>query len=115
MTTESDTHLALYQSERIKVLLSHSDLRTTRARLLDMFTDITCTPEIMKNATDAYFSLLQSVLFILHYSIILDFNNYAIFSLVITLYTFLCLPMIRLHCVTGWRYTGQQDEIYPEL
>lgn len=24
-----------------------------------MFTDLTCTPEIMKNATDAYFSLLQ--------------------------------------------------------
>lgn len=24
-----------------------------------MFTDVTCTPEIMKNATDAYFSLLQ--------------------------------------------------------
>uniref|UniRef100_A0A8C6X066 BRO1 domain-containing protein BROX n=1 Tax=Neogobius melanostomus TaxID=47308 RepID=A0A8C6X066_9GOBI len=36
-----------------------NDLRTTRARLLDMFTDITCTPEVMKNATDAYFSLLQ--------------------------------------------------------
>ncbi|KAL2082722.1 hypothetical protein ACEWY4_022540 [Coilia grayii] len=36
-----------------------NDLRTTRARLLEMFTDVTCTPEIMKNATDAYFSLLQ--------------------------------------------------------
>uniref|UniRef100_A0A669C618 BRO1 domain-containing protein BROX n=1 Tax=Oreochromis niloticus TaxID=8128 RepID=A0A669C618_ORENI len=36
-----------------------NDLRTTRARLLEMFTDITCNPEIMKNATDAYFSLLQ--------------------------------------------------------
>lgn len=36
-----------------------SDLRTTRARLLEMFTDTTCNPEIMKNATDAYFSLLQ--------------------------------------------------------
>lgn len=38
-----------------------SDLRTTRARLLEMFTDVTCNPEIMKNATDAYFSLLQGV------------------------------------------------------
>uniref|UniRef100_A0A3Q2PDH8 BRO1 domain-containing protein BROX n=1 Tax=Fundulus heteroclitus TaxID=8078 RepID=A0A3Q2PDH8_FUNHE len=36
-----------------------NDLRTTRARLLEMFTDSTCTPEIMKNASDAYFSLLQ--------------------------------------------------------
>uniref|UniRef100_A0AAY4BRM7 BRO1 domain-containing protein BROX n=1 Tax=Denticeps clupeoides TaxID=299321 RepID=A0AAY4BRM7_9TELE len=36
-----------------------NDLRTTRARLLEMFTDITCNPEIMKNATNAYFSLLQ--------------------------------------------------------
>uniref|UniRef100_A0A8C7QRR4 BRO1 domain-containing protein BROX n=1 Tax=Oncorhynchus mykiss TaxID=8022 RepID=A0A8C7QRR4_ONCMY len=36
-----------------------NDLRTTRARLLEMFTDTTCNPEIMKNATDAYFSLLQ--------------------------------------------------------
>ncbi|XP_076844209.1 BRO1 domain-containing protein BROX [Brachyhypopomus gauderio] len=36
-----------------------NDLRTTRARLLDMFTDATCTPEIMKKASDEYFSLLQ--------------------------------------------------------
>ncbi|XP_055728574.1 BRO1 domain-containing protein BROX [Salvelinus fontinalis] len=36
-----------------------NDLRTTRARLLEMFTDTTCNPEIMKNGTDAYFSLLQ--------------------------------------------------------
>uniref|UniRef100_A0A673BM73 BRO1 domain-containing protein BROX n=1 Tax=Sphaeramia orbicularis TaxID=375764 RepID=A0A673BM73_9TELE len=36
-----------------------NDLRTTRARLLEMFTDVTCTPEIMKNATNAYFSVLQ--------------------------------------------------------
>ncbi|MED6256327.1 hypothetical protein ATANTOWER_023992, partial [Ataeniobius toweri] len=36
-----------------------NDLRTTRVRLLEMFTDSTCTPEIMKNASDAYFSLLQ--------------------------------------------------------
>lgn len=26
-----------------------------------MFTDVTCNPEIMKNATDAYFSLLQGI------------------------------------------------------
>ncbi|MCI4395858.1 hypothetical protein PGIGA_G00196920 [Pangasianodon gigas] len=39
-----------------------NDLRTTRARLLDMFTDATCTPEIMKKATDEYFSLLQGFL-----------------------------------------------------
>uniref|UniRef100_A0A3P8T538 BRO1 domain-containing protein BROX n=1 Tax=Amphiprion percula TaxID=161767 RepID=A0A3P8T538_AMPPE len=38
-----------------------NDLRTTRARLLEMFTDVTCNPEIMKNATDAYFSLLQGL------------------------------------------------------
>ncbi|XP_063078770.1 BRO1 domain-containing protein BROX [Engraulis encrasicolus] len=36
-----------------------NDLRTSRARLLEMFTDVTCTPEIMKNATDSYFSVLQ--------------------------------------------------------
>lgn len=41
--------------------LRFSDLRTTRARLLDMFTDATCTPEIMKKATDEYFSLLQGL------------------------------------------------------
>ncbi|XP_075451664.1 BRO1 domain-containing protein BROX-like [Ascaphus truei] len=35
-----------------------SDLRTTRARLLDLFTDPTCNHEMMKNATDSYFSLL---------------------------------------------------------
>lgn len=38
-----------------------SDLRTTRARLLEMFTDVTCNPEMMKNATDAYLSLLQGM------------------------------------------------------
>lgn len=36
-----------------------NDLRTTRARLLDMFTDATCTPENIKKAYDDYFSLLQ--------------------------------------------------------
>ncbi|KAI1897723.1 hypothetical protein AGOR_G00086210 [Albula goreensis] len=36
-----------------------NDLKMARARLLEMFTDVTCNPEIMKNATDAYFSLLQ--------------------------------------------------------
>ncbi|XP_041418494.1 BRO1 domain-containing protein BROX-like isoform X4 [Xenopus laevis] len=35
-----------------------SDLRSTRARLLELFTDVTCNHEMMKNATDAYFSLL---------------------------------------------------------
>lgn len=40
-------------------VLLPSDLKMARARLLEMFTDLTCTPEIMKNATDAYFSLLQ--------------------------------------------------------
>ncbi|XP_061610127.1 BRO1 domain-containing protein BROX isoform X1 [Phyllopteryx taeniolatus] len=39
-----------------------SDLRTTRARLLEMFTDVTCNAEIMKSASDAYFSLLQCFL-----------------------------------------------------
>ncbi|KAJ8391546.1 hypothetical protein AAFF_G00088680 [Aldrovandia affinis] len=36
-----------------------NDLKMARARLLEMFTDLTCNHEIMKNATDAYFSLLQ--------------------------------------------------------
>uniref|UniRef100_A0A8C4ZV08 BRO1 domain-containing protein BROX n=1 Tax=Gadus morhua TaxID=8049 RepID=A0A8C4ZV08_GADMO len=36
-----------------------NNLRTDRARLLEMFTDVTCNPDMMKNATDAYFSLLQ--------------------------------------------------------
>lgn len=38
-----------------------SDLRTARARLIDMFTDSTCTPEIMKKVSDDYFSLLQGL------------------------------------------------------
>ncbi len=38
-----------------------SDLRTTRARLLDMFTDSTCSPEIMKKSSDEYFALLQGL------------------------------------------------------
>uniref|UniRef100_A0A8C2HTX5 BRO1 domain-containing protein BROX n=1 Tax=Cyprinus carpio TaxID=7962 RepID=A0A8C2HTX5_CYPCA len=37
-----------------------NDLRTARARLLDMFTDATCTPEIMKKSSDEYFSLIQA-------------------------------------------------------
>ncbi|XP_018412007.1 PREDICTED: BRO1 domain-containing protein BROX [Nanorana parkeri] len=35
-----------------------SDLRTTRMRLMELFTDATCNPDMMQNATDAYFSLL---------------------------------------------------------
>ncbi|KAG3258042.1 BRO1 domain-containing protein BROX isoform X2 [Ictidomys tridecemlineatus] len=36
-----------------------NDLRTSRARLLELFTDLSCNPEMMKNAADSYFSLLQ--------------------------------------------------------
>ncbi|KFP48896.1 BRO1 domain-containing protein BROX, partial [Cathartes aura] len=36
-----------------------SDLRLSRTRLLELFTDSSCNPEMMKNATDLYFSLLQ--------------------------------------------------------
>uniref|UniRef100_A0A8C2RWW5 BRO1 domain-containing protein BROX n=1 Tax=Capra hircus TaxID=9925 RepID=A0A8C2RWW5_CAPHI len=36
-----------------------SDLRSSRARLLELFTDLSCNPEMMKNAADSYFSLLQ--------------------------------------------------------
>ncbi|XP_051849313.1 BRO1 domain-containing protein BROX isoform X1 [Antechinus flavipes] len=36
-----------------------NDLRSSRTRLLELFTDLTCNPEMMKNATDSYFSLLQ--------------------------------------------------------
>ncbi|XP_045443053.1 BRO1 domain-containing protein BROX isoform X2 [Pipistrellus kuhlii] len=36
-----------------------SDLRSSRAQLLELFTDLNCNPEMMKNAADAYFSLLQ--------------------------------------------------------
>ncbi|XP_054569095.1 BRO1 domain-containing protein BROX isoform X2 [Eptesicus fuscus] len=36
-----------------------SDLRSSRARLLELFTDLSCNPEMMKTAADAYFSLLQ--------------------------------------------------------
>ncbi|XP_068088971.1 BRO1 domain-containing protein BROX [Hyperolius riggenbachi] len=35
-----------------------SDLRSTRARMLELFSDVTCTPDMMKSASDAYFSLL---------------------------------------------------------
>ncbi|OWK08591.1 BROX [Cervus elaphus hippelaphus] len=42
------------------LFLSHiSDLRSSRARLLELFTDLSCNPEMMKNAADSYFSLLQ--------------------------------------------------------
>lgn len=37
----------------------YSDLRLSRTRLLELFTDSSCNPEMMKNATDLYFSLLQ--------------------------------------------------------
>lgn len=36
-----------------------SELRASRARLLELFVDTSCNVEMMKNATDAYFSLLQ--------------------------------------------------------
>ncbi|KAG8584464.1 hypothetical protein GDO81_008837 [Engystomops pustulosus] len=35
-----------------------SDLRTSRARLLELFTDPSCTPETMRSASDAYLSLI---------------------------------------------------------
>ncbi|NXN30374.1 BROX protein, partial [Nycticryphes semicollaris] len=33
--------------------------KLSRTRLLELFTDSSCNPEMMKNATDLYFSLLQ--------------------------------------------------------
>ncbi|XP_041258346.1 BRO1 domain-containing protein BROX isoform X2 [Onychostruthus taczanowskii] len=36
-----------------------NDLRLSRTQLLELFTDSSCNPEIMKNAADLYFSLLQ--------------------------------------------------------
>lgn len=36
-----------------------NDLRNTRARLLELLTDATCNPDMMKNGMDGYFSLLQ--------------------------------------------------------
>uniref|UniRef100_A0A0B8RYD7 BRO1 domain-containing protein BROX n=1 Tax=Philothamnus irregularis TaxID=1899461 RepID=A0A0B8RYD7_9SAUR len=36
-----------------------NDLRLSRARLLELFTDLSCNPDMMKNATDSYFSLLE--------------------------------------------------------
>ncbi|EMP25728.1 BRO1 domain-containing protein BROX [Chelonia mydas] len=36
-----------------------NDLRSSRVRLLELFTDLSCNPEMIKNATDLYFSLLQ--------------------------------------------------------
>nr|XP_054486244.1 BRO1 domain-containing protein BROX isoform X1 [Agelaius phoeniceus] len=36
-----------------------SDLRLSRTQLLELFTDSSCNPEMMKNAADFYFSLLQ--------------------------------------------------------
>ncbi|NXF23031.1 BROX protein, partial [Rhodinocichla rosea] len=36
-----------------------NDLRLSRTRLLELFTDSSCNPEMMKNAADFYFSLLQ--------------------------------------------------------
>ncbi|KAF4803542.1 BRO1 domain-containing protein BROX [Turdus rufiventris] len=36
-----------------------NDLRLSRTRLLELFTDSSCNPEMMKNAAELYFSLLQ--------------------------------------------------------
>uniref|UniRef100_UPI00398F4A54 BRO1 domain-containing protein BROX isoform X2 n=1 Tax=Pristiophorus japonicus TaxID=55135 RepID=UPI00398F4A54 len=36
-----------------------NDLRSTRLKLLELFTDVNCNMDMMKNAVDAYFSLLQ--------------------------------------------------------
>ncbi|KAF2982470.1 hypothetical protein EK904_003874 [Melospiza melodia maxima] len=36
-----------------------NDLRLSRTQLLELFTDSSCNPEMMKNAADFYFSLLQ--------------------------------------------------------
>ncbi|XP_048386790.1 BRO1 domain-containing protein BROX [Stegostoma tigrinum] len=36
-----------------------NDLRSTRLKLLELFTDVNCNVDMMKNAMDAYFSLLQ--------------------------------------------------------
>uniref|UniRef100_A0A8D0B885 BRO1 domain-containing protein BROX n=1 Tax=Salvator merianae TaxID=96440 RepID=A0A8D0B885_SALMN len=36
-----------------------NDLRLSRTRLLELFTDLSCNPDMMKNATDSYFSLLK--------------------------------------------------------
>ncbi|KAK2490947.1 hypothetical protein MC885_018701, partial [Smutsia gigantea] len=38
-----------------------SDLRSCRAQLLELFTDLSCNPEMMKKAADSYFSLLQVI------------------------------------------------------
>lgn len=45
----------------------YSDLRLSRTRLLELFTDSSCNPEMMKNATDLYFSLLQGRNIDMHY------------------------------------------------
>lgn len=72
------TQLLDYFRASIKCHLSDifSDLRTTRARLLEMFTDVTCNPEIMKNATDAYFSLLQGMITSFHLSVLSGFQPF---------------------------------------
>ncbi|NXR52453.1 BROX protein, partial [Hippolais icterina] len=36
-----------------------NDLRLSRTRLLELFTDSSCNPEMMRNTADLYFSLLQ--------------------------------------------------------
>ncbi|KAH0622679.1 hypothetical protein JD844_025186 [Phrynosoma platyrhinos] len=40
-----------------------NDLRSSRTRLLELFTDLSCNPDMMKNATDSYFSLLKGINF----------------------------------------------------
>lgn len=68
-----------------------SDLRTTRARLLEMFTDVTCNPEIMKNATDAYFSLLQGLFTLQQIPVILS-----------VIITESALPLTHYYRVNWW-------------
>ncbi|XP_069743975.1 BRO1 domain-containing protein BROX isoform X2 [Narcine bancroftii] len=51
----------LHAKARLRRRVTHrlSDLRSTRIKLLELFTDVNCNMEIMKSAVDGYFSLLQ--------------------------------------------------------
>ncbi len=96
-----------------------SDLRTTRARLLDMFTDSTCTPEIMKKSSDEYFALLQGLCTVIFplwsdISVLLRLLFFSLICIYSAQRHVVCC-CYRIHFAAGWNHTREQAPVHPEL
>lgn len=68
-----------------------------------MFTDVTCNPEIMKNASEAYFSLLQGMVMLQQIDLffplsLLEFS-YSIRFIFCTVTEFTCPGTVAFLCV----------------